>query len=495
MDDSPPPFRMTGDTLRSRWRGCRCKHQTTMSSTKILDAPMTATQQSALPAQPAALPNTRPDLQRILSIHTIARVLLGLFLVFAASRELPALADGFPLAFVPLIGALVTLGVVQSGYLRRRLGERHIGVSLVVSTMDVLLSTDFATQWFFNSYVIPLGLNTSPPALARWLQSLGVELGPNAPPIAPLILLVSLFVLLIVTCWRYPVKYALGYVATTTFVNVIVAVLFSATPTQLFTSLTIAVARTAIFTALALVITYLVRVQNQQQQALLDANTKLIKHVSTIEALAVSQERNRLARELHDTLAHTLSAASVQLEATQSLWDSDRPRAHGALTQALRTTRDGLTETRRALGALRASPLEDLGFELALKELGQTAAQRSGARVVVSVTPDLDLDAEIEQTLYRAAQEALDNCVRHANAKSINAAVDRRNGSLRLRVSDDGCGFDVTEARARSGHYGLNGMIERVESMGGAVRIVSTPGAGTQVEVEIRQNVNSRNVV
>src|SRR5689334_14420819 len=109
---------------------------------------------------------------------------------------------------------------------------------------------------------------------------------------------------------------------------------------------------------------WLIQRQREQRAALADANRKLAQYAAATEQLAISQERNRLARELHDTLAHSISGAAVQLEAVQALWDVQPGEARQMLDQALEVTQNGLTEARRALHSLRASPLEDLGLAL-----------------------------------------------------------------------------------------------------------------------------------
>ena len=251
-----------------------------------------------------------------------------------------------------------------------------------------------------------------------------------------------------------------------------------------------------VFCVLTAVITYLVKIQNRQHNALLAANAKLVRYVAVMEELTISHERNRLARELHDTLAHTLSAASVQLEAANSLWTNDRDTSHMALTQAMKITRSGLSETRRALKALRASPLDDLGLELALKELGEVTRQRSGATVSI-LMPDLfePLPAEIEQTLYRAAQEAFENIVRHARATHVDLSLTHVGSAIKMKIQDNGVGFDVTSAQRKPEHFGLNGLTERIEALGGRVTISSQPNTGTCIAMEITAYDVSRAVM
>ncbi|MEL7234142.1 MAG: histidine kinase, partial [Chloroflexota bacterium] len=140
--------------------------------------------------------------------------------------------------------------------------------------------------------------------------------------------------------------------------------------TQFVYNLTINFMRTMSFMMIGYLITRLVEAQRQHRRELMEARSKVANYAAMVENLAITRERNRMAREMHDTLAHTLSATSVQLEAVNSLWDADEQKAQSMLQRALGTTRNGLTETRRALQDMRASPLEELGLVLAIKELG-----------------------------------------------------------------------------------------------------------------------------
>jgi signal transduction histidine kinase len=227
---------------------------------------------------------------------------------------------------------------------------------------------------------------------------------------------------------------------------------------------------------------WLVDRHRQQTAALTEANRKLTQYAATTEQLAASQERNRLARELHDTLAHSLSAVTVQLEAVQSLWELNAAEARRILDRALRATRSGLTEARRALQALRASPLEDLGLALAVSDLAKSVAARANLKLDLEVGDHLvNLPLEVEQCIYRAAQEALTNVARHADARSLQVLLKRENGQLTLTVADDGRGFNsVAVERA---HYGLKGLRERAEIFGGRLEVGSQLKHGTTVKL------------
>lgn len=229
---------------------------------------------------------------------------------------------------------------------------------------------------------------------------------------------------------------------------------------------------------------WLMKRQREQRAALAESNRKLAQYVGAVEQLAESRERNRLARELHDTLAHSLSGVIVQLEAVHALWDVNGEAARQMLEQALQSGRSGLTEARRALQSLRASPLDDLGLALALNELATSVARRTALKLDLDVhsLPN-DLTPEVEQCIYRVAQEALANVTRHAQAKSVCVTLGRENSHLMLTVADDGLGFEpATVGRAR---YGLQGLRERAEIVGGRLEVESQPGQGTIVRLTI----------
>ena len=225
--------------------------------------------------------------------------------------------------------------------------------------------------------------------------------------------------------------------------------------------------------------------QREHRAALAEANRKLAQYAAATEQLAASQERNRLARELHDTLAHSLSGVTVQLEAVQALWDVNAMAARKMLDQALQITRSGLTEARRALQSLRASPLEDLGLALAVSDLAESVAARANLQLELDVQDHLEnISPAAEQCVYRVAQEVLTNVARHADARSLRVVLGRENGALTLKVADDGRGFDP--AAVNGTHYGLKGNLrERAEMAGGTLEVDSSPLKGTTVKLVI----------
>ena len=207
--------------------------------------------------------------------------------------------------------------------------------------------------------------------------------------------------------------------------------------------------------------------------------------------VALVEERNRLAREVHDTLAQELTGIALQLEAADALLEHSPDRARARIRQALERTRESLEEARRSVLDLRAGPLERQALPAALETLGQRFTAETGTPVasqLALVGPRLP--ARVEEALYRIAQEALVNIRRHADASTVRIELRQTGDSVQLIVADNGRGFDIEQASAPGGNthahgFGLTGMQERAHLLNGRMQISSCPGAGAQVEVTI----------
>jgi signal transduction histidine kinase len=249
----------------------------------------------------------------------------------------------------------------------------------------------------------------------------------------------------------------------------------------------VVIVRSILFLLIGSILTRLMRDQRKQREALAQANIELAQHATTIEQLAISQERNRLAREMHDTLAHTLSGLAVQLEAMNSVRETDPGSLSKMLESALNTTRTGLAEARLAIRALRATPLDDLGFIVAIKEMAQSAADRANLSLELQLAERIEiLSPEAEQSLYRIAEQAINNVTQHANAKRLLVRMGTENGHLTLTIQDDGQGF-ISDRIDSESHFGLQGMRERAEILGGRMNITSQPGKGSTIQVVLEE--------
>ncbi len=196
------------------------------------------------------------------------------------------------------------------------------------------------------------------------------------------------------------------------------------------------------------------------------------------------EERNRLAREIHDTLAQGLTAITLQLETADALLDTNSARAREAVQKALALTRASLEEARRSVLDLRAAPLERRTLREALGDLvSQYAAEWNLAAEFNVVGGDRPLPIRLEAGLYRMAQEALTNVVRHAGASRVCVHFTTMPDQLELVIEDNGHGFD-TEALAK-GRFGLVGLNERARLLGGTLELCSDPGEGTSLKITV----------
>ena len=364
--------------------------------------------------------------------------------------------------------ALVFLGLAYWPGIERALGRCYVPLMLVLITALPVLAGR-------------LSIPRLPPGPMANIEGMALRTLP------------VLFIALVITAWRYSFRAVVVFALGTALLEIGLALAAmppvpgSATHATLY----IAIVRSISFLVVGYFISRLMHQLGAQQAALAQANTqltaanaRLTHYASTLETLTISRERNRMARELHDTLAHTLSGLAVQLETARAYQEVD-PQAAGRLVdQALQATRSGLQETRRALKALRASPLDDLGLRLALQQLAEEAAQRGSLQLMLELPAELrGLAPDVEQCLYRVAQEAVENVVQHAAAHRLALRLECGAERLALVVSDDGIGF-----RPGAGvpeHYGLPGMRERAQLAGGQLAIESAPGQGTRVRLEI----------
>ena len=293
---------------------------------------------------------------------------------------------------------------------------------------------------------------------------------------------------LVLTAWQYRWRHVAFFCLGTAGLN-LAALFLSVGP--LTRPFFFEILSTAIQTVSFLVIGYFINALmtqlRAQQDSLEQANAQLIHYASTLEHLTISRERNRLARELHDTLAHTLSALTVQLEAVKAYWDIDATAAQAMLNKALEATRSGLQETRRALKSLRASPLDDLGLSLALRRIVESVAKRANFTFDLAISEQIpSLSPDVEQCIYRVAQEAVANVTHHANAKNLQVYLTFNGQEILLLVHDDGLGFAERPGQ-NSDHFGLSGMRERAQLVGGQVTIDSQPGQGTTIRLTIKE--------
>ena len=202
--------------------------------------------------------------------------------------------------------------------------------------------------------------------------------------------------------------------------------------------------------------------------------------------LGAVEERNRLAREIHDTLAQNLTATGLQIESAEALLETNAEpeRVRAALDRALSLTHTNLDEARRAVLDLRASPLENRSLPQALRALvGRWETETGVPTRFRSVNGSRPLPPGVEAALYRVCGEALNNVARHAEASRVTVRLVATPESVGLVIEDDGRGFDPSEVP--EDRHGIVGMRERVEMLGGVLRVESGPEGGTRVEATV----------
>lgn len=293
-----------------------------------------------------------------------------------------------------------------------------------------------------------------------------------------------LFVALALVAWEYHLIHVIIFSFATAMLEFGLILFNRFEFNNIFVFIFIGIVRTISFIAVGIFINALVTRSRLQQQSLREANANLTHYASTLEQLTVSRERNRLARELHDTVAHSLTALSLSLETAKAYFDVDIDQTRDLVDRSIEATRKGVDETRRALKALRSSDLEDLGLRLAIKKIAESAASRFSLDLELGLQDPLPyLSPDVEQTIFRITQEAIENITKHSRAKKFNIQLIN-NGHTTLTIQDDGIGFDI-KSKEPTGHFGLIGMKERAEISGGSLNIESGKDKGTKVVLKI----------
>lgn len=409
------------------------------------------------------------NLLTIFRIATISRFVIALIFYLVLSTTVGQQNSGRLLAVFDALLLAVYLSVDP---LRRLLGHRYLPIALIWSAVTPLLISSY-TMYLFFSTPIPVQLQDPIEQVVNF-----VVLSNIAQTLAVLL------IPLVFVSWRYTRRRVIQFCLGISVLDIAIIILFvPLNEANLTLALSLIGFRLIILALVGLMVNLLVTVQRTQAQALREANARLRDYAATREQLITSQERNRLARELHDTLAHTLAAATVQLEAVQVIWETQPERARQLVQESAVTMRGGLQDTRRALQALRAEPLESVGFVTSIGLLAESIQARYKVNTTIETADDvLWLTQEQEHVIYRVAQEALLNSAQHAQAQQISIKVEETGGSLRLTIQDNGTGFDPSAVDV-TGHFGVQGMRERAAMIGAELRVSSTVGQGTRVEI------------
>jgi signal transduction histidine kinase len=212
------------------------------------------------------------------------------------------------------------------------------------------------------------------------------------------------------------------------------------------------------------------------QAAIAIENARLYEQA---QALAALEERQKLARELHDSVSQALYSIALGVHTARTLLDRDPALVAEPLDDLLALAKAGLAEMRALIFELRPESLETEGLVSALTKQGEALQARYEVAVHLDLGGEPDLPLSVKQELYRIAQEALHNTVKHAQARQVDLCLHQTQEAVLLEVRDDGVGFDP--AGAFPGHLGLHSMRERVRSLGGTLQIESAPDEGTRL--------------
>jgi signal transduction histidine kinase len=201
--------------------------------------------------------------------------------------------------------------------------------------------------------------------------------------------------------------------------------------------------------------------------------------------LSIVEERNRLARELHDAVSQKLFGVVLTAESAATLLDRDPDAAREQLTRLGGLAREAQEELRALIDELRPPSLAIEGLATALRKHVAVLRRVFGVDVGLRVAGALRLDPEAEGEVFRIAQEALQNAMRHSHAERVEVRLEADNGRVDLAVADDGIGFEAANPELRGRRLGLTSMEERARAVGGVLTIESEPGAGTTVRLEV----------
>lgn len=351
-----------------------------------------------------------------------------------------------------------------------------IFIYLVIPGLENLLNRFYLPPVLFAGSIIPIAIIN---AKYKALLETGSPINTLDDTMTVTILL--LFPL-ITTAWQYSFPIVFLFFVVLGFIDPLIIILANESFTPaIYGAFNASLIRILALGAVGFMITMLRDQQRTERQELEDANRKLEEYALASEKLAASRERNRIARELHDTLAHTLSGLAIQLEAVKTVTDGENPQLTDMMDKARTTIREGLNETRRALRSLRASPLDDLGLSLALQRLVDDIAGRNTIDIRTQITEENpDWSENLEEGIYRIAQESLENIIRHADASEAELKLEGSSHYLILKVSDNGRGFESGSFH-EEGRYGLRGMKERATALGGDLSINSRIGRGSEI--------------
>lgn len=247
-----------------------------------------------------------------------------------------------------------------------------------------------------------------------------------------------------------------------------------------FWFVTIFIIRNSITYLLVVGAFYVGRKQFLMNQQLHKMNCELRENSRQLEEISLIKERNRIAREIHDTLGHTLTGAIIQLEAAKKLIHVDLDKTLIAIEKTQEINREGFMEVKRAIQALRPILIEDGNLMDSLEALFEKTEKDFHIHIKRNIHPHISDEDAFKVPLYRIIQESITNSIRHGQATLIEINLEMRKNTIEMTIIDNGKGcFQIKE------NYGLQGIRERVAILGGRIQIHSNPNEGFQLQISI----------
>jgi signal transduction histidine kinase len=216
-----------------------------------------------------------------------------------------------------------------------------------------------------------------------------------------------------------------------------------------------------------------------------EAHRQLQLYTAQAEELAVLEDRNRLARNLHDSVSQTIFSMRLTAEAARLLLEQNKAKAREQLERLQELAESALASMRALIHELRPTAIAEQGLVPALRRLLALLERQHGLSTTFDVSGEPDLSSEQAEQVYRIVQEGLNNVVKHAQIDRATVVVRFDKNRLTLRIEDRGKGFSPEQIKANSESIGLSSMRERVESLGGTLKVDSSPGQGTRINVEV----------
>jgi signal transduction histidine kinase len=225
--------------------------------------------------------------------------------------------------------------------------------------------------------------------------------------------------------------------------------------------------------------------ERQSREKLANANQKLREYALLIENQAILEERNRIAREIHDSLGHSLTALNLQLETAVKLWQSHPIKAQEFLKTAKQLGSQALQDVRYSVSTMASLSTEHPSLEAAVTDLANNIYQTTGINPNLNIALSSTPSREVSTAIYRIIQESFTNICKYAQATEIDLVITNTKNNFKLKIEDNGIGFDLAQ---NTTGFGIKSMRNRTLALGGVFKINSSPGSGCQIIVDIPLN-------